>query len=541
MADGALIVQSDRSVLLEVDHPKADAARAAIAPFAELEKSPEYLHTYRLTPLSLWNAAAAGLTPAQVTDALREHSRYPVPPGLLSDLVETMGRYGRCSCGPARTARVVPADPALLEELVRQRAIAPTCGERLGPDRVAVPLAERGRLKQALMNLGYPVEDLAGYVEGGRPFRSSCGRPRRTGEPFGLRDYQHESVAAFAAAGSAAVIVLPCGAGKTVVGLGAMTAVGARTLILTTNTIAVRQWREELLDKTSLPPEAGRRVHGRRARRSARSRSRPTRSSPTAARRPATSRTSTLFPRENWGLIVYDEVHLLPAPVFRVTAEIQARRRLGLTATLVREDGREDDVFRLIGPKRYDVPWKVLEAQGWIADGRLHRGPRAACPTSCAWHYAIADAREQVPRRRREPGQAGGRAAGSCAPPGRPRPGHRPVPRPARTRSRGASSAPLITGKTPSAASASASTPPSASGEVRRAGRLEGRPTSPSTCPTPTSPIQISGTFGSRQEEAQRLGRILRPKADGGRAHFYTLVTPRHPRPGVRRNAASSS
>ena len=254
MADGALIVQSDRSVLLEVDHPKADAARAAIAPFAELEKSPEHVHTYRLTPLALWNARAAGLTPAQVTDALREHSRYPVPPGLLTDLVETMGRYGRLVLRAGEDGiELASSDPAVLEEVVRSRKVAPHLGERLGPDRVAVPLAERGRLKQALLALGWPADDQAGYVEGAALPIELLAAHAGTGERFGLRRYQRESVTAFAAAGSG-VIVLPCGAGKTLVGLGAMAAVGARTLILVTTTLAARQWREELLARTDLQP-----------------------------------------------------------------------------------------------------------------------------------------------------------------------------------------------------------------------------------------------------------------------------------------------
>ncbi|HXP14664.1 MAG TPA: helicase-associated domain-containing protein, partial [Actinomycetes bacterium] len=391
MADGALIVQSDRSVLLEVDHPKADAARAAIAPFAELEKSPEHVHTYRLTSLALWNARAAGLTPEQVTDALREHSRYRVPPGLLTNLVETMGRYGRLVLRAGDDGLVLTSsDPAVLEEVLRSRRVAPHLGERLGPDRVAVPLAERGRLKQALLALGWPADDQAGYVEGAPLPIGLLAAHAGTGERFELRRYQRESVDAFAATGSG-VIVLPCGAGKTLVGLGAMAAVGARTLVLVTSTLAARQWREELLARTDLQPAQVGEYSG------ARKEVAPVTIATyqvLITRRGGRHAHLDLLGREDWGLIVYDEVHLLPAPVFRMTAEIQARRRLGLTATLVREDGREGDVFSLIGPKRYDAPWKDIEAQGWIAPADCVE-VRISLPTDERLVYAIAEPDER--------------------------------------------------------------------------------------------------------------------------------------------------
>ena len=367
MADGALIVQSDRSVLLEVDHPKADAARAAIAPFAELEKSPEHVHTYRLTPLALWNARAAGLD----ADAGRRRPARAIPlPGAAGRCSPTWSRTWAAtaawSCGPARDGlelRQPPTRPCSRRSSAAARSPR-TSASASSPDRVAVPPAERGRLKQALLALGWPAEDQAGYVEGAAlPIELWPRTRHRRG--FGLRRYQREAVDAFCAARVAGSIVLPCGAGKTLVGLGAMAAVGARTLILVTTTVAARQWRDELLARPTSPPARSASTPG-----SAR-RSRPV----TIATyqilitRPqaATSPHFELFDAEDWGLIVYDEVHLLPAPVFRMTAEIQARRRLGLTATLVREDGREDDVFSLIGPKKYDVPWRDLEAQGWIA------------------------------------------------------------------------------------------------------------------------------------------------------------------------------
>jgi DNA excision repair protein ERCC-3 len=365
VADGALIVQSDRTILLEVDHPKAEAARAALAPFAELEKSPEHVHTYRLTSLALWNARAAGLTAEEVTGALIEHARYPVPPALLVDLTETMGRYGRLVLEADEDEGLVllSTDPAVLAEITRARKIAPLLGRRIDDHRVAVPLGERGRLKQALLAVGWPADDQAGYVEGAPLDLALTGRDGRTGEEFSLRRYQRESISAFAAAGSG-VVVLPCGAGKTLVGLGAMAEVGARTLILVTSTVAGQQWRDELLARTDLQPDQVGEYSG----------ARKVIAPVTIAtyqvlttRRKGEFKNLELFSSEDWGLIVYDEVHLLPAPVFRMTAEIQARRRLGLTATLIREDGREGDVFSLIGPKRYDAPWRELETQGWVA------------------------------------------------------------------------------------------------------------------------------------------------------------------------------
>ncbi len=521
MADGALIVQSDRSVLLEVDHPKAEAARAAIAPFAELEKSPEHVHTYRLTSLALWNARAAGLEPDEVTAALVEHSRYPVPPGLLADLSETMGRYGRLVllADDAEPDGLVleSSDPAVLEEVVRSRRAAPLLGHRLGPNRVLVPLGERGRLKQVLLGLGWPADDRAGYVEGAPLTVALREAHAATGEPFGLRRYQREAVAAFAAAGSG-VIVLPCGAGKTLVGLGTMAAVGARTLVLVTSTLAARQWRDELLARTHLEPEQIGEYSGAR---------KDVAPVTIATYQVLVTRRKGIHPhldllgREDWGLVVYDEVHLLPAPVFRMTAEIQARRRLGLTATLIREDGREADVFSLIGPKRYDVPWRDLEAQGWVAaadcvevrvsltddermdyamaepDERYRRAATAGSKLPVVRHLAEAHAGDRV--------LVIGQYLDQLEILGREL------------------DAPVITGKTP----------------VRdrerlfaafRTGELSRLVVSKVAnfsvdLPEANVAVQVSGTFGSRQEEAQRLGRILRPKADGGRARFYTVVS----------------
>jgi DNA excision repair protein ERCC-3 len=519
VADGALIVQSDRSVLLEVDHPRAEAARVAIAPFAELEKSPEHVHTYRLSPLALWNARAAGLRPEQVTAALVEHSRYPVPPGLLADLEETMGRYGRLvlQAGDAGHLVLASADHAVVEEVVRARQVAPLLGRRLGPGRVEVPLAERGRLKQALLALGWPADDQAGYVDGAPLAVELRASHAATGRPFALRRYQRESVATFAAAGSG-VVVLPCGAGKTLVGIGAMAALGTRTLVLVTSTLAARQWREELLARTGLRPEQVGEYSG----------SRKQVAPVTIAtyqvlvtRRGGRHAHLDLLGREDWGLIVYDEVHLLPAPVFRMTAEIQARRRLGLTATLVREDGREAEVFSLIGPKRYDVPWRDLEAQGWVAAADCVE-VRVDLTDDERMDYAVAEPEQRYRRAATASSKlpvVAGLAEAHLAD---------------RVLVIGQYldqlktlgdrlGAPVVTGDTP----------------VRererlfaafRAGALRRLVVSKVAnfsidLPEANVAIQVSGTFGSRQEEAQRLGRILRPKADGGRARFYTVVS----------------
>ncbi len=517
MADGALIVQSDSSVLLEVDHPKAEAARVAIAPFAELEKSPEHVHTYRLTALALWNARAAGLTTDEVIGALVEHSRYPVPPGLLANLTETMGRYGRLVLlAEGETLVLGSTDPAVLEEVVRARKVAPLLGRRLGPDRVEVPLGERGRLKQALLALGWPADDRAGYVEGA-PLPVAV-RPTHvgSGEPFALRRYQHEAVAAFAAAGSG-VIVLPCGAGKTLVGIGAIAAVGARTLVLVTSTLAIRQWRDELLARTTLDSGQVGEYSGAR---------KDVAPVTIASYQVLTTRRKGAYPhldllgRQEWGLIVYDEVHLLPAPVFRMTAEIQARRRLGLTATLVREDGREGDVFSLIGPKRYDVPWRDLEDQGWVATADCVE-VRVSLTDEERMDYALAepDQRYRAAATARSKLAVVQRLADAHAGDLVLVIGQYLDQLEVLGRLLGA---PVITGATP-VRERERLFAAFRTGELRRL--VVSKVANFSIdLPEANVAIQVSGTFGSRQEEAQRLGRILRPKADGGRARFYTVV-----------------
>ena len=386
MPDGPLIVQSDKTLLLEVDHPAAAEARAAIAPFAELERAPEHVHTYRVTPLALWNARAAGHDAEQVVDALVRFSRYAVPQPLLVDVVDTMGRYGRLQLtqSPVHGLVLVALDRAVLEEVLRQRKIAPLLGARLDDDTVVVHPSERGHLKQALLKIGWPAEDLAGYVDGeAHPIALRE-------EGWNLRDYQRQAVDGFFDGGSG-VVVLPCGAGKTLVGAAAMARVQATTLILVTNTVAGRQWKRELIARTSLTEDEIGEYSGERKE------IRPV----TIATYQVMTRKSKgeyrhleLFDSRDWGLVIYDEVHLLPAPVFRMTADLQSRRRLGLTATLVREDGREGDVFSLIGPKRYDAPWRDIEQQGWIAPAECVE-VRVTLTDAERMGYAVADAEER--------------------------------------------------------------------------------------------------------------------------------------------------
>jgi DNA excision repair protein ERCC-3 len=514
--DGPLIIQSDRTLLLDVDHPDAAACRAEIAPFAELERSPEHVHTYRLTSLGLWNARAAGHDAEQVVDALLRWSRYAVPQSLLVDVAEVMSRYGRLvlEVHPVHGLVLRSTDPAVLEEVVRAKAVAPIVGARIDADTYVVPGVERGRLKQALLKVGWPADDQAGYVDG-----AAHAIALRPDAGFALRPYQQEAVDAFLAAGSG-VVVLPCGAGKTLVGLGAMAGAGARTLILVTSTVAARQWRAELLARTSLTEAEIGEYSGER---------KEVRPITLATYQIVTTRRGGLYPHlelfsgQDWGLVVYDEVHLLPAPVFRMTADIQSRRRLGLTATLVREDGREGDVFSLIGPKRYDAPWRDIEAQGWIAPARCTE-VRVTLADEERMAYALAEnedryrvgatARSKLAVvealcaeavRRGEPtlviGQYLDQLEAVAARLG----------------------APLITGKVPNRERQRLY-------EAFRTGEEPVLVVSKVAnfsvdLPEASVAVQISGTFGSRQEEAQRLGRILRPKHDGRTAHFFALVS----------------
>src|SRR5690242_1489393 len=513
MADGPLIVQSDKTLLLEVDHPSAAEARIAIAPFAELERAPEHVHTYRVTPLALWNARAAGHDAEQVVDALVRFSRYAVPQPLLVDIVDTMGRYGRLQLtnSPVHGLVMIALDRAVLEEVLRQKKIVPLLGARVDDDTVVVHPSERGHLKQALLKVGWPAEDLAGYVDGeAHPIALRE-------EGWSLRGYQKEATEGFWAGGSG-VIVLPCGAGKTLVGAAAMAQAQATTLILVTNTVAGRQWKRELIARTSLTADEIGEYSGER---------KEIRPVTIATYQVLTTRRGgvfahlDLFGARDWGLVIYDEVHLLPAPIFRFTADLQARRRLGLTATLVREDGREGDVFSLIGPKRFDAPWKDIESQGWIAPAECIE-VRVTLTDAERMAYAVSEAEERY------------RFASTART-------KLPVVRKLVERHQGDQilvigayldqlhtlaeylDAPMIHGGTTNKErerlfdafrSAEVSTL-----VISKVGNFS------IDLPEAAVAIQVSGTFGSRQEEAQRLGRVLRPKSDGRQAHFYTVVS----------------
>ncbi|MFE5333729.1 DNA repair helicase XPB [Embleya sp. NPDC056575] len=512
MPDGPLIVQSDKTLLLEVGHEAAAECRRAIAPFAELERAPEHVHTYRLTPLGLWNARAAGHDAEQVVDVLLRHSRYPVPNALLVDVADTMGRYGRLQLSkhPTHGLVLTTTDRAVLEEVLRSKKMAPLVGVRVDPDTVIVHPSERGQIKQVLLKLGWPAEDFAGYVDGEA-------HPIELAENgWSLRAYQQEAVEGFWHGGSG-VVVLPCGAGKTLVGAAAMATAKATTLILVTNTVSARQWKSELVKRTSLTEDEIGEYSGTR---------KEIRPVTIATYQVVTTRRKGVYPHlelfdsRDWGLIVYDEVHLLPAPIFRFTADLQARRRLGLTATLVREDGREGDVFSLIGPKRYDAPWKEIENQGYIAPAdcvevrvTLTETERLAyataepeeryrfCATTASKTRVVKDL---VERHRGEQTLVIGQYIDQLDELGE------------------VLDAPVIKGETTNKERERLF-------DAFRTGAVQALVVSKVAnfsidLPDATVAIQVSGSFGSRQEEAQRLGRVLRPKADGRGARFYSVV-----------------
>jgi DNA excision repair protein ERCC-3 len=521
-----LIVQGDRTILLEVDNPLHAEARDTIAPFAELEKSPEHIHTYRLTPLSLWNAAAAGMTAEEMVEGLEAYSKFPLPPNLPADLRDLVSRYGRVRLERVEgKLRLITRDQPLLEELARQRGVRDYLGDRIDETTFVIDDAHRGVLKQALIAVGYPAEDLAGYTAGaalGFQLREKT----RAGLPFQVRDYQRGAADAFHAGGDvkggSGVIVLPCGAGKTIVGLAALAALQTETLVLTTSTTAVEQWRREILDKTDLDESKVRTYTG-----------------DSKAIGPVTLATYQivtyrpkkdgdfphfgLFNQRDWGLIIYDEVHLLPAPVFRITADIQARRRLGLTATLVREDHREEDVFSLIGPKKYDVPWRVLESRGWIAEAQCHE-IRLGLPAGSRMEYAVAEWRDKFRLASENPVKEElvelllDRHDGSDD---RVLIIGQYLKQLRRIAER--FELPLITGSTPNSEREDLYDRLRC-GAIRRL-VLSKVGNFAIDLPDANVMIQVSGTFGSRQEEAQRLGRILRPKEGERPACFYTLVT----------------
>jgi DNA excision repair protein ERCC-3 len=510
---GPLVVQSDRTLLLEVDHPHADACRIAIAPFAELERAPEHIHTYRLTPLGLWNARAAGHDAEQVVHTLLTYSRYPVPNSLLVDVAETMDRYGRLRIEkhPTHGLILVSTDRAVLTEVLRSTKVKGLLGSRVDEDSVVVHPSERGHLKQVLLKLGWPAEDLAGYVDGEAHAISLDQRE------WTLRPYQAQAADSFWHGGSG-VVVLPCGAGKTIVGAAAMARAGATTLILVTNTVAARQWRDELIKRTTLTADEIGEYSGMK---------KQIRPVTVATYQVITTRRGGVHPHlelldaRDWGLIIYDEVHLLPAPVFRMTAGLQARRRLGLTATLVREDGREGDVFSLIGPKRYDAPWKDIEAQGYIAPADCIE-VRVTLSEAERMAYAVAEPDQKyrlastaesktevvidlVSKHRGTPTLVIGQYVDQLED--------------LATRLE----APLITGETTVRRREQLY-------EAFRSGEVDLLVVSKVAnfsidLPSAQIAVQVSGAFGSRQEEAQRLGRLLRPKAEGTTARLYAVVS----------------
>ncbi|MHC9657843.1 DNA repair helicase XPB [Corynebacterium diphtheriae] len=515
LGDGPLIVQSDKTVLLEVDHPRAQEARITLAPFAELERAPEHVHTYRITPLALWNSRAAGHDAEQVVHALETYSRFPVPQALLIDVAETMSRYGRVRLHkhPAHGLILESEEPAILAELLRHKKIKPMLGARIDDESIIVHPSERGRLKQELLKVGWPAEDLAGYVDGeAHPVALSTEH-----EQWELRDYQRMAADSFWEGGSG-VVVLPCGAGKTMVGAAAMAKAQATTLILVTNTVAGRQWRDELLRRTTLTPEEIGEYSGEK---------KEIRPITIATYQVVTRKTKgeyralELFDSRDWGLIIYDEVHLLPAPVFRLTSDLQSRRRLGLTATLVREDGREGDVFSLIGPKRYDAPWKDLETQGFIATAECTE-VRTTMTESERMVYATAENQDRY--------RLAACAASKLRAVDKLVAQHTGQPT-------------LIIGAyvdqlteigerlhTPVVDGSTSNKKREELFSAFRNGEITTLVVSKVAnfsidLPEAAVAIQVSGTFGSRQEEAQRLGRLLRPKADGAHAHFYTVVS----------------
>ncbi|MFO7835332.1 MAG: DEAD/DEAH box helicase [Candidatus Thorarchaeota archaeon] len=519
-----LIVQSDRSILLEVDNPRYEEARDALAQFAELVKSPEYVHTYRITPLSLWNAAATGLSPEKVMEALEEYAKYPIPSNVSREIMEYMSRYGRLSLYEGDLDLLLLCDSEeLADQIWASDNVRKHLLGRLDETSMRVDPAERGFLKHALIEIGYPVEDVAGYIEG-EPLHFELRDKTQSGEEWGLRDYQKEAVSIFHAGGGprggSGVVVLPCGAGKTMVGMGAMERLQTSTLILCPNVVAVHQWIEELTEKTTLEPDQIGEYTGD---------IKEVRPVTVATYQILTYRKSRdkdfehfdVFEARNWGLIIYDEVHLLPAPVFRATASIQATRRLGLTATLVREDGREEDVFSLIGPKRFDMPWKLLEDQGWIATAVCYE-IRIDMPEKRRKEYALAEDRRKYRLAAENPRKLGiieklveyhvddnvlviGMYLDQL---------HDIAEM---------LDVPIITGKTSNAK------------RQRLYGAFKEEKIKVLVVskvanfaldlPDANVAIQVSGTFGSRQEEAQRLGRILRPKKDGSFARFYSIIT----------------
>jgi len=524
-ADRPLWVQSDKTVLFEVGHALAAEVQDFLPRFAELEKSPERFHTYRITPLSLWNAAAVGVTAEQVLEFLHRMGREPPPPNVIHDVADVLRRFGLLRL-VRREGRLTleSSDAALLSDLAKAEVLAEWLVGR-EPDGAFVLTEEaRGDVKQALLKRGFPVDDMAGYTRGA-PYSFQLRTETRAGRPFQVRSYQRMSADLFYAGGSekggSGVVVLPCGAGKTLTAMAVMERLQCETLVLTTNTVAVRQWKAELLDKSTVPAEDIGEYTGDR--KEIRPITVSTYQILTHRRHKDVSPFTHfgLFNAKDWGLIIYDEVHLLPAPVFRASANLQARRRLGLTATLVREDHKEDEVFSLIGPKRFDMPWKELERNGWIAEANCIE-VRVPFPQDERWSYLALPNREMFRVASENPAKLEALQrilAAHCG-------DHVLVIGQYLDQIEVMAAtiqALFIVGKTLTV-------------ERERlyaefkAGRIPVLVVSKVgnfaiDLPDANVAVQVSGTFGSRQEEAQRLGRILRPKSNGSPATFYSLVS----------------
>lgn len=546
--DNPLIVQSNRTLLLDVHAPLSEECRNALIPFAELVSSPEHLHTYQITPLSLWNAAGAGFSGEDAVAVLEKYSRYDIPQSVIMWIKESAGRFGklRLVLAPSEknfqtgedeeflylvsespyVYKEIEANPAAKKMLVPCEYIAPENALKNVTQNemrycFKLLLTDRGTIKQNLLKLGWPVKDDVPLVDG-EPLEFSLRKTTLSGKKFEIRRYQSEaaqSIVGDRAPGTGfGTIVLPCGAGKTIVGITIMDMLRTNTLIVTTNISAVHQWISELLDKTTLTKEQISEYTGE---------SKTICPVTVATYQILTWRPEktgpyphfSLFRKKGWGLVIYDEVHMLPAPVFRVAAELQAVRRVGLTATLVREDGCEGHVFSLVGPKRYDVPWKELERDKWIASAECVE-VRLDLDSSKEIEYAVAGSRikhriasenpvktevvrELVTKYSEDKILVIGQYIDQLQ------------------KLSQELNAPIITGKTPNAERDRIYS------EFRN-GTIRVLVVSKVAnfaidLPDASIAIQVSGTFGSRQEEAQRLGRILRPKERTSR--FFTLIT----------------
>ena len=543
--NGAIIVQSNLEIMVEVDNPNYESARDAIAPFTELVKSPEHLHTYKISHLSLWNAASTGLRATEVLERLESQSRYPIPQTVITEVEDYMARYGLLRLRKEVDRLLLESDDTyMFTEICHLKEVEPFILKFLDDSHAEVDPERRGHLKMALTNAGFPVEDLAGYVQGD-PLPIKLRETTLEGKEFKLRDYQKEAAQVFYASGSekggSGVIVLPCGSGKTVIGLATMALVQTKTLILTPNISASRQWIREICDKTDLTLDQVKEYSGevkeigpvtvatyqiltqRKKVKDVNKQGEPEPDDLSDEEVKKELSNFPLFSEQKWGLMIYDEVHLLPAPIFRLSTEMQATRRLGLTATLVREDHKETEVFSLIGPKKYDIPWRVLEAQGWIATADCNE-IRIPMEAELKMKYALAPIREKITLASTNPEKTDivkRLLAHFDKPDDRVLIIGQYIDQLEKLAQE--LEIPLITGKTPNKERerlyAAFRKGEQKNLMVSKVGNFA------IDLPDANILIQISGTFGSRQEEAQRLGRILRPKSDGGTAHFYSIVT----------------